>query len=358
MKIDKGDFLDVSGNYELKGAYIELTSECNLRCKHCYNKSGQAADVISPIAFENVVGDLESATGTVTLSGGEPLLSPHIWDYIEILRERKFHRPLIITNATLIDKKVARKLADANMVVQVSINGSSADTHDVLCGKGAFERTMAGLKNLLNIGYYNIVVRATLSKINRHDMPQFIDLIKSLGLNNISIALLTNMGRATSNNDILTMSLQEKIDIINYLNHNEEFLEKIDGMLVDVPEEETTAGCPLILNDKDIPLSPKIDAKGFVHICQIMFDKLYSVGNVNDMPLKQIVTSSEFSNLIWFLRFGSQYMSECQSCIWQSTCGKGCIADCVNNGSIQCTDGKCPERKMMFRKEFSKGNLG
>lgn len=354
MKIDKGSFLDVSENYDLKGAYIELTSECNLRCKHCYNQSGQAADLINPTAFENIVDGLDSATSSITLSGGEPLLSPYIWDYIEILKERKFDRPLIITNATLIDKEIAQRLAEANIIVQVSINGSDSNMHDALCGNGSFERTIAGLKHLLNIGYNNIVVRATLSKINRYDMPKFIDLIKSLGLTKISIALLTKMGRATSNKDILSMSLHEKLETIAYLNHDKEFLEKISGLIVDVPEEDTTSGCPLILNSKNIPLSPKIDSKGFVHMCQIMYDKLYAIGNVNDMPLKQMISDAPFSNLIWFLRFGMQYIDECQSCIWKSSCGKGCIAECINNGSVQCTDGKCPERKMMFKRDFAK----
>lgn len=354
MKIDKGSFLDVTENYDLKGAYIELTSECNLRCKHCYNQSGQATDLIKPTAFENIVNSLDSTTSSITLSGGEPLLSPYIWDYIELLKERKFEHPLIITNATLINSVIARRLAEANMIVQVSINGSSSDIHDALCGNGSFEKTMAGLKHLLNIGYNNIVVRATLSKINRNDMLKFIDLIKSLGLTKISIALLTRMGRATSNKGELSMSLHEKLETIAYLNHDKEFLEKISGLIVDVPEEDTTSGCPLIFSSKDIPLAPKIDYKGFVHICQIMYDKLYAIGNVNDMPLKQIITDSRFSNLIWFLRFGMQYINECQSCIWKSSCGKGCIAECINNGSVQCTDGKCPERKMMFKRDFCK----
>ena len=32
---------NLAGNYKLQGAYIELTSKCNVRCVHCYNESGE-----------------------------------------------------------------------------------------------------------------------------------------------------------------------------------------------------------------------------------------------------------------------------------------------------------------------------
>ena len=45
-----------NNDYILNGCYIEITSNCNLRCIHCYNESGELRDQISVEAFKNVLG--------------------------------------------------------------------------------------------------------------------------------------------------------------------------------------------------------------------------------------------------------------------------------------------------------------
>lgn len=72
------DIKFLNGNkYRLDGCYIELTSRCNLRCKHCYNDSGELKEEISEQAFQNILNcydrDIEPY---ISFSGGEPLLHP------------------------------------------------------------------------------------------------------------------------------------------------------------------------------------------------------------------------------------------------------------------------------------------
>lgn len=77
-------------------------------------------------------------------------------------------------------------------------------------------------------------------------------------------------------------------------------------------------------------------------------DEKYAVGNINEQSIWEIIEGEKFSQLIWFLRFGIQYLHKCTNCIWRMSCGKGCVAMILNNGSIQETDGDCHFRKRNF----------
>ena len=60
-----------NNDYILNGCYIEITSNCNLRCIHCYNESGELRDQISVEAFKNVLGCYDNPKkASITLSGG------------------------------------------------------------------------------------------------------------------------------------------------------------------------------------------------------------------------------------------------------------------------------------------------
>ena len=162
-----------NNDYILNGCYIEITSNCNLRCIHCYNESGELRDQISVEAFKNVLGCYDNPKkASITLSGGEPLLHPQVWKFIDMMLESGIlaRNILLITNATCITDDVANMLAEKHVSVQVSLNGSRAELHDSICGKGNFERTMAGLQRLLSKHANMVIVRNMMNKQNMNDI--------------------------------------------------------------------------------------------------------------------------------------------------------------------------------------------
>jgi radical SAM protein with 4Fe4S-binding SPASM domain len=127
------------------------------------------------------------------LSGGEPLFRPDIFDIARHASDAGLIVALA-TNGTLIDAPTARKIADAGIRrVSISFDGADAQTHDLFRGKGAFERSLAGMNYLREVGVpYQI--NTTVASHNVHQMPETLALAKRLGATALHLFLLVPVG--------------------------------------------------------------------------------------------------------------------------------------------------------------------
>ena len=129
----------------LRYLLLDITNKCNLKCRHCY--LGEAGNKeLSAELFEKAVQGFEEMGGLkLMVSGGEPLMHSGFWELMEILPSYGL-RIVVLSNGTLIGEKEARQLSRYADEVQVSIDGIGS--HDLLRGKGAFEKAMRGISIL------------------------------------------------------------------------------------------------------------------------------------------------------------------------------------------------------------------
>ena len=83
-----------------------------------------------------------------------------------------------------------------------------------------------------------------------------------------------------------------------------------------------------------------------MYLCQSFMDQRYCLGNINKDSLPHALFNENFINLVNFMTTGRFYMDDCNKCVLKYQCPRGCIGDCLANGSIHETDGGC-----FFRKE-------
>ncbi|MBI2252976.1 MAG: radical SAM protein, partial [Armatimonadetes bacterium] len=129
---------------------IELTYNCNLKCRHCY---------ISPLKKEElklnsilkIIQELkENNCLELTFSGGEPLVRPDFFKILEFAKINNF-AITIKTNGTLIDSKIAEEIAQFYPYeVHLSIYSLNSKIHDFITQKpGSLEKTIKSLYFLL-----------------------------------------------------------------------------------------------------------------------------------------------------------------------------------------------------------------
>lgn len=266
-----------NNDYILNGCYIEITSNCNLRCIHCYNESGELRDQISVEAFKNVLGCYDNPKkASITLSGGEPLLHPQVWKFIDMMLESGIlaRNILLITNATCITDDVANMLAEKHVSVQVSLNGSRAELHDSICGKGNFERTMAGLQRLLSKHANMVIVRNMMNKQNMNDnWDMFCEKLIDMGVHKIMLAGLKKVGRANENLEKIALTPLEYQSLIDRLKEskvitgiNDEYRklagdEAESNIRIDIPVPYSGV-CPYVYQDENPVDSNGVELSG------------------------------------------------------------------------------------------------
>ncbi|MCL7412654.1 MAG: radical SAM protein, partial [ANME-2 cluster archaeon] len=70
----------------LRYLLVHTTTRCNLKCKHCYLGASTGEDMTMDV-FRQIVDEFIAMGGLkIMLSGGEPLLHPNIWEFLEYLK--------------------------------------------------------------------------------------------------------------------------------------------------------------------------------------------------------------------------------------------------------------------------------
>ena len=152
---------------------IEITARCNLRCRYCYFFQNPAVDyrdlpTAEWLRFFDELGSL--GVMNVVLAGGEPFIREDLPALLDGIVHNRM-RFSLLSNGALVTDEIAAPLADTHRCdyVQVSVDGSCAETHDACRGKGSFDGAMRGIR-ILQRHRVNVAVRVTLHRHNVNDL--------------------------------------------------------------------------------------------------------------------------------------------------------------------------------------------
>ncbi len=157
---------------------FEITYRCNLRCRHCY----QVKRNIQELRFCEIQKLLDNLSDLgclyLAFTGGEPLARKEFFQIAQYAREKNFALKLL-TNATLIDNSVAKKIKNLNFeCIDISIYGATPETHDHFTGiKGSFNKMLKGVKNL-RIHNVDIRFKMTINYLNVDEINKVKALAK------------------------------------------------------------------------------------------------------------------------------------------------------------------------------------
>jgi len=186
----------------LDTVYWEITGNCNLFCNHCYQRGRKDYPQLNlESSLEMIDCFAENEVKILLLTGGEPLVNSNLF---EIIKRSKSYNidTAVLTNGTLINKRNAEKLAEANPdTIQISIDGL-ADKHDYIRGDNVFKRVELAIDNLREFEI-NPLMKLTITASNAEDVLSLVNYCQKNELR-LNISLGVEIGNTQQNNIMLS----------------------------------------------------------------------------------------------------------------------------------------------------------
>lgn len=171
--------------------FLCYPKKCNLRCKQCNLWKYQKEDCKAYKNKKEIIDGIYKWIGPFTLnftSGGEPFLNKDLPDFLKYCSDKNIKINLI-TNGTLIDEKLAKKLSRIkNLNLVISLDGARPETHDYLRGvKGTYKKVLNTIKLLHKYNFYNINISFTLNAKNINEIEEIYNFCILNKINSLSI---------------------------------------------------------------------------------------------------------------------------------------------------------------------------
>ena len=207
------------------GVQLEITSQCDLKCLHCYNDSVICADSrdLSDAEWLRVAEELKDMKLlSMTISGGEPFLRPNLLENLIKTLTRNEHTLIrVITNGWFVNQSFIDFFGSLPNPkgIQVSIDGAYPEEHDWLRGvKGSWKRAVQTAYSLSRAGI-PVRIAHTCNKKNFRNLEKMVELSVLIGCREFVFTPAINAGRAFLNREDLLLDEEEQKEFSEIAEH-------------------------------------------------------------------------------------------------------------------------------------------
>jgi hypothetical protein len=186
--------------------WLYTNFHCNLHCWYCSVASSPKARrrEIGPERFRELVDEaVREGFTELYVTGGEPFLLDYIVDLLVYASERI--PTVALTNGMLYRgrrrSELQRLAHRRDLVLQTSIDGARAATHDRNRGEGTWARAMQGLEFAQSLGL-PVRVGMTETEHNSDEVPMLRELLAGQGITGANFAVRPLVKRGLSDSGI------------------------------------------------------------------------------------------------------------------------------------------------------------
>lgn len=319
-------------------ARFHLTQRCQLECVHCYSNSSPYLSDEGELPVETwlrLVDEFADNGGEkILFTGGEALVYRGC---LEIMRRAKARglEVTLFSNGVLIPRYI-EELRGCADIVQISVDGPTAESHDHVRGEGSFKKALRAIQALLDAAI-SVRVSTTVMANNwaaiKEHFPSFVARFEGTELGyRISYGAMSH-GRGEGLD-------HEALDT----NETRKF---VDDVLTRVKTTENRDEGPnAVMKNPGCGYAEQlvIASDGLVYPCHLLSGAL---GHVDDLPIAQITpylarTAEAFS---------VDHRQGCGTCDLRNLCGGTCrVEDEKHTGSRLITT--CTPEEKVRKKRF------
>jgi radical SAM protein with 4Fe4S-binding SPASM domain len=291
--------MDDKNRPAMKGVTFEVTAQCNLKCKYCYNIHK------APLGIAPATGGYRKARKVlkqlfrtidverVTMTGGEPFLQERFLELVLFCRMAG-KRVVIISNGTAGVEHEYRQLKGMGVsLFELPFHSTVAAEHDRMAGvPGSHEKAQKSIRTLQKLGAYVVPV-IVVTKINMHRVPETLKRLRQMGLKRIMLNRFNIGGSGIANADELSLSIFDLKEVFRAASDT--------ALLLGLNVSSNVCSPVCVLDGKDFPgirfsrCSPNLehrsltmDLDGNLRFCN---HSPVTMGNIYKEDIHQIIKS-------------------------------------------------------------------
>jgi radical SAM protein with 4Fe4S-binding SPASM domain len=266
----------------------------------------------------------------VTLSGGEPLMSPDFPAFLDYFRSKRVGCS-VETNGMLIAEERLAAIRRCCAYCAISLDGVNPETHNAQRRRvDAFEKTIQGIRNLEHIGaHYQLIM--SISKMNYGELVPLLDWVRDSlqGCDKFKVNVILPEGRARAMQEqgllfgpLDLVRIGEEIGELSR-RYPFEIMLHVDPVFLSVKNICRHVGCG---GNCGYQKGLSILSDGSISICSL--GKLvpqYVFGHISDADIVGVWATNPFIRTIREDGY-TRLKGICQHCVFRRTCLGGCRA--------------------------------